>query len=294
MRIFQRLNLLLLFLVFSEFLIPQPSYATKIKPPIGLAPYKCNPLLIQRKGGKITEKGPPGTIFDVFLTDEKGQRLPPNIFRGGGTAGPGGTVVINVPPGIKGACDADNETVVPKKKAFAVDDGSVGGAQAVLSIETIYCDPNLIPQNCELYNIFETIDFFLGANTSFSIPDLFADTNGDNQIDSGDVLYSLVDLSGYLVNPIPNFSLGDTFTVDNGQVSQFPFMFFSTTPFVFDQTTGFTGTPYSGQGTVLTQHDLEAEPIPEPSSTLGFLALGTLGIVSILNRQPNLSKSIQD
>lgn len=287
MRNFRWLKLSILFLIFSEFVIPKTSYAGEG----GSINAVCRPGEVQRRGGRITEKGPPGTKFIVLLTGVRGPRDILPGFMEMGVAGSDGTKIFYVPKGLRGVCDAKNITDIPGRRNPREVGG--GGAQSVLSIESMYCDPNTVP-HCVLYNIFDTIDFYLGANTSFSIPDLYADTNGDGEIDAGDVLYSLVDLNDYLANPIPNFSLGDTFTVVNGQVSQLPFMYFSTTEFDFDEATGFTtSTPYSGQATAFTQHDMEAEAIPEPTATLSFLALGILGTASILKRQLKPSKSTE-
>jgi hypothetical protein len=74
-----------------------------------------------------------------------------------------------------------------------------------------------------------------------------------------DLLYSLVDMHQYL-KAIPNFALGQVFSIVNGQVDASPGMLFSTTPFVFDASapTGFDYTPFSGDGTTGSLHGLTA------------------------------------
>src|SRR5262249_6567493 len=129
-----------------------------------------------------------------------------------------------------------------------------------LAIEAVFLDPSTGAYG--LGNVFGTISRFVGDNNTITIPDLYADTNGDGTIGAGDILYSEVDLNAYLRN-VPNFSLGDIFNIVNGTVNGLTGMQFSTTPFVFDASTGaFNGAPFNGTGVAMSTHDLT--PIPEP------------------------------
>jgi hypothetical protein len=137
-----------------------------------------------------------------------------------------------------------------------------------LKIESVYFDPET--GEYVLQNIFGTIADILGLGVKVSVPDLYADLP---------VLYSLVDLNVYL-DSIPTFQLGQTFMVNDGTVAGLSGMQFSTTPFTFDEFTGFSGTPYTGPATADTDHDLVATP--EPST--GFLLLMSSTLVYTARR----------
>jgi|NOAtaT_5_FD_contig_61_592458_length_981_multi_7_in_0_out_0_1 hypothetical protein len=154
-----------------------------------------------------------------------------------------------------------------------------------LSIESVFFDPDL--NQYVLGNIIGTVAEY--SLSSVSIPDIYADTNNDGIIGDGDILYSLVDLNEFLKNGAPSFTLGDPLSIVNGKIDSLPGMLFSATPFSFTPENGFTNTTYfTGQGNPFTTHDIE--PIPEPTSTLSLLALGTLGAASTLKRKLKSSK----
>jgi hypothetical protein len=147
---------------------------------------------------------------------------------------------------------------------------SGGGEISDLSIEAVVFDA--ATGKFETANIFDTLANQVGLNKVVSIPDLYADTDGNGVLETGDILYSVVDLNTYL-SSIPSFSLGQTFNIVDGTVAGLPGMQFSSTPFSFDQGTGdSTGTPVTLLGIAEAQHDPEAA-IPEPS-TWSLLALG--------------------
>jgi hypothetical protein len=176
----------------------------------------------------------------------------------------GGSTTIDLPPLGSNNCDARNETI-----DMPAGGGGGGGAVADLLLESIFFDT--------LSNTFqfESNGNFLanavGYGVVVKIPDLWADTNHDGSLDTGDVLYSLVNLEQYLAGPIPTFTPGQTFNIVNGQVASLPGMLFSTTPFTFDPTTGPSGTPYTGNATALTDH--EPVTMPEPG-TIGLIGCG--------------------
>lgn len=128
----------------------------------------------------------------------------------------------------------------------------------------------------ELQNIFDFLDERLGSSYRFSIPDLYADTNNDGSIGSGDILYSLVDLTQYVEN-IPSFEIGETFSIVNGEVTSLPGMLFSSTPFVYDSSLGFTSTPITISAVTGTEHELTT---PEPTTLLGLFVFGGVGLLS--------------
>jgi len=220
------------------------------------------------RGGWVDEKGPAFSSYDVWLTDYQGKRIgtTPYAHLQGDAHG---NASINVPTGMPRVCDAQNDTTPP----VAAGGGAAGGARAVLSLESIFFDPNT--GTFYLQNTFETISFLAGDGTVVRIPDLYADTNANGVIGDGDILYSLIDLDASLLAPQPSFTLGDFFDIIDGQVAALPFMWFSTAPFVFDPSTGFTGTPYSGQAIAATEHDMFT--VPEPS-TLFTLIFGLVAI----------------
>ena len=154
---------------------------------------------------------------------------------------------------------------------------SAGGEISVLSIEAVTLD--LSTGKFGTANIFSVLADKVGLDTAVPIPDLFADTNGDGELGTGDILYSVVDLNTYLLS-IPTFTLGEAFDIVGGTVAGLPGMQFSSTPFTFNPDTGdFTGTPVTMPGYADALHDPEA--IPEPATwsllALGFLVLGWSG-----------------
>jgi hypothetical protein len=203
---------------------------------------------ITQPGGAIMNPQPPGFPVTVAGT-------PIN----GGLNGYGATVNI---PRFGFACDVKNTTqILPKKKRAALAQAAAlasdGGEVSDLMLEALSVNAGQFQSQ----DLFGTITSFLGSDVEVEIPDLYADTNGDGSLDSGDVLYSLVDMSIYLQSA-PAFSIGDTYSVVNGRVAGLPGMQFSTTEFTFDPATGFTGTDYTGMAEAETLHALQSTPEP--------------------------------
>jgi hypothetical protein len=165
----------------------------------------------------------------VYRPDDKGKKHPINVI------------------------DVTQETVPLSETKLAA------GSISHLSIESLYFDE--ITQLFGLQNIFGTQADHVGTGVPVRIPDLYIDAPGVT-------LYSLVDLNVYL-EFLPEFSLGDTFSVVDGLVPVLPGMMFSTTPFVFDPASGFSGTPYSGGAQAETMHATSA--VPEPAAWILML-----------------------
>lgn len=150
------------------------------------------------------------------------------------------------------------------------------GEIAILSIEAIQGQVG----GYFLQDIMDAIYFKVGINYTVIIPDVFADTDGNGILGTGDVLYSLVDLNTFLQSQ-PTVQPYEIYTLVNGMCNELPGMMFSTTPFTFDTAAGFTGTPFGGSGTTgvgLAHHGLVAV-VPEPSTWLLFATaiFGLLG-----------------
>jgi hypothetical protein len=233
-----------------------------------------------------TTPGVTGCIFGVRVSDSAG--LPIEVtdkdgksFRDGvippfpkfsELLAPGGMVTFEIPSFVD-----VRDPLGGSKKESVEDILNISdvyrspSSRADLMIEAVAFDPtaNVFFVN----NIFSVIAERLGIGAGVKIPDLFADTNGNGTIGEGDVLYSLVDLYEYL-EFVPDFAMGDTFDIVNGMVSGLPGMMFSTTPFSFDENSGFnSGTPFSGVGHADTLHDIAAVPEPPLLGLVGAISL---------------------
>ena len=170
---------------------------------------------------------------------------------------------VNTPDGPVAVCDVTQAIKILDPPL------SAGGEIADLSIEAVVPDPST--GEFGTANIFGVLASKVGLETVVPIPDLFADTNGDGVLGTGDILYSVVDLNVYL-SSIPTFTPGEEFDIVGGTVAGLPGMQFSSTPFSFDPNTGdFNGTPVTLAAFADAQHDPEA--IPE-LSTWSLLATG--------------------
>jgi hypothetical protein len=179
-----------------------------------------------------------------------------------------GTLETNPPHlrGYPGVCDAKQITKMMKSTGEVAD----------LDLESIFHDPDT--DQFLIQDLFGTIAGNLGFETPVRVPDLFADTNGDGMLGEGDVLYSTVDMSQY-IHVLPDFALGDTFTISNGLIAGLPGMMFSTTPFTYDPIVGISGTPANLEGTVEALHEITPVPdIPEPASLL-LVGSGALALI---------------
>jgi len=236
--------------------------------------------------GFVNEFSSNAANFTVNITGADGKVLQPQPagfpFNAAGVALAGGGFGARVAiPAFNFACDAKNRTIpLPKvnrtNPTGITTDGSLpdnGGEESDLALESLFFDN--LSQTYSLQDLFGTIAQSVGYNVVVAVPDLYADTNDDGSLDSGDVLYSLVDMSVYL-NNIPTFTEGEAFNVVNGTVAGLPGMLFSTTDFTFNPSSGFTGTNYTGEADVESEHDLQATP--EPAA----IVLAGLGLLSVV------------
>lgn len=243
------------------------------------------------KGGIITEHNFFGSAkhFTVHITDKQngGQDV---MQIDAGVIPSGGEVQVNVPPPGPGIdhCDAFNTS-----EAVAMGGGGPGnvgpGTKQQLKIEALFVDPNT--GQVILGSIFD----FLGQaypQEFLLLPDLWGDTTGDGIIGVGDLLYSLVDINAYtnggvdlLADVNARFIPGQEFQIVNGLVSGLPGMLFSTTEFTFDPVNGYQGTPYTGSGFAVTDHELAS--VPEPPT----LALFFAGLVAVALSTRKLRKA---
>lgn len=226
--------------------------------------------------------------FRVFITNPGGGDMnpqPPGFpVNVNGVPLAGGGFGANVAiPAFPNGCDVRNRTIPQRKKGHAPIAPSqlsgTGGEESDLRLESLFY--NSASNTYSLQDLFGTIQHRLGNFAVVKVPDLYADTNGDGTLGSGGVLYSLVDMNAYL-NNIPSFTEGGTFSIVNGTVAGLPGMLFSTTDFTFDPSTGFSGTDFTGDGVVESEHDLES--VPEPGSLL-LLGSGVLGLSGILRNR---------
>ncbi|MGH8214366.1 MAG: PEP-CTERM sorting domain-containing protein [Rhodanobacteraceae bacterium] len=238
------------------------------------------------KGGTIIEHNFFGSAkhFFVHITNkedggnEVGQPIDAGVIPSGGNA------VVHVPPPGPGIdhCDAFNST-----EAVGMAGGGPGdvkpGAKQQLKIEALFVDPNT--GQVILGSVFDFVSQAYPGEL-LVLPDLWGDTNGDGTIGGGDLLYSLVDLNAYtnggadlLADVNARFVPGQEFEIANGVVAGLPGMLFSTTKFTFDPVNGYQGTPYTGSGFAVTDHEFAS--VPEPSTlTLFFVGLVVVALAT--------------
>lgn len=155
-----------------------------------------------------------------------------------------------------------------------------------LRLESVFFDP--LTKYFSVESVFDRISLKVGNDIGISVPDLYADTNGDGRVDSGDWLYGLVDMSVYL-DAVPAFALDDHFSIINGIVMGLPGMRFSASPFTFNPDVGFTAPGFTGEGIAGSLHIISAaSDVPEASNSLGLL-FASLALLTMI-RQHGRSK----
>lgn len=226
------------------------------------------------QSGKIVEDCTQISQVSISLTDMSGAEIGagtitvpcniPNSSNGFRTA------IINIPAVVQTSSGPVNVADFRQTTTAIQHSGEI----ADLSVEAVYFDQTT--GKFVIGSVFGTLANAVGE-AAIPIPDLFADTNSDGSLDTGDILYSVVDLNLYLTS-VPVFNLGDTFQIVNGKVTGLPGMTFSTTPLVFNADTGqFGGTLYTGTGFADARHNPSA--VPEPASgSLAALVLLAGGV----------------
>lgn len=241
--------------------------------------------------------------FEVVATDCNGKIIPGfHIIKSGQHA-----VGFDIPGTVNGikVGDAGNRTlsnVHPPKKKLAGTLGTEsdpGSAESFLNIESLYHDPVTGLWQFEGANGLIQAEF--GGGVVVPIPDIYADTNGNGVIGTGDRLYSWVDLRVF-IQTVQTFDLGDTYTIVDGRIAELPGMWFSSTEIFLDpvlgpQPTG--GSWYnSGAGAfaggeapgAYSEHDVST--IPEPQtwwllvSGFGLAAIGLRRTARPSSREP--------
>lgn len=259
--------------------------------------------------GVVRDKGPKGTEVFIRWSDKDGNI---SLKTDTKTIGENGVVDFPVPvelgatfcpmgivvlPDGKEACRGNSQNRPVKdfqqytKKSGAIPKQQLNQLQQtsgevsvldVSSFKPIGEDFLVIP-----FTTFVAENF--GINRELRIPDLYADTDENGILGEGDILYSAVNLVDSVdrINAGFTFNIGDSFAIINGSSSLLPGFLFGTQPITRDANslTGYINPePFTGDGFVLTEHTVEVV-VPEPTSTLSLLALGTLGAGSVLMRK---------
>ena len=207
--------------------------------------------------GQMNDMGPVGSMVTVEWTGYDGKPTgdPPETQK----VGSDGFARFRVPKG-HGIADANQTTTLPDPgtNSLRIEAFTISG-------------PDLI------VTMFTSAVFEIKGYAPVSIPDLYADTNGNGVLDDDDHLYSAVNLYPYMAGNV-SFNLGDSFNIVDGVSAALPGMVFGTSPISLDDTSpdGFDNpSPYSGSGTASSMHMVE---VPEPSA-LALLSFGGLGLL---------------
>lgn len=167
--------------------------------------------------------------------------------------------------------DARNETLVRVAGGHLGGGGDVVQATSILNLEALFLDDHGM---WRLENIFNSVEAHVGFNYEVIIPDLYlSDSRGNLFPDR--TLYSLVDLNVFLP-PGSSFFTGQVFEITGGVNPFLPGMQFSSTPFTFNSVSGFTGTPLTGAGVMVTAHGLSVTPVPDAGNSGAMLAASLL------------------
>lgn len=225
---------------------------------------------------KLREKGPVNSLITVQLTtlNEEGEselirNEDGSIVQYSGVVQEGSDSVIFDIPGIINGKKVTNA----RQRTSLLDDPG-----------TLYFsvfDDNGLMTTDSLSNWLLTNDYI---NTrELFMPDFFP-------VGDGDVYYGvnwedLIDNEGKLF--VDSFSFGDTFTIDSmGLLPELPMYTFSSTPLTYQPGEGWVGTPLtSGTELEYVAFHATSATVPEPTTTLGLLAIGTLGVGSTLKHK---------
>ena len=163
------------------------------------------------------------------------------------------------------------------------------GAEHDQKFEVLYKDPatgKYVQQS-----IFHFLALAYGGE---EIPflDFWFDTSGDGRIDANDHMYALYDIGEYthsgadsLAALRSRFLPGQAVDILDGRIAGIDGLYFSTTAFTFDESTGYQGSNYSGRGFGVTDHTFYSR-LPEPASLALTLAALVAGLSSRRVKRP--------
>lgn len=224
------------------------------------------------KDGKVTDTGPPGTQVGVVWSGVRNGvrvdlgRPPPPIQ----TIGASRFVDFPLPEGGKAKDPlGDLQTITDVTQFTKLPNA----AASVLQIAAF------VPSggDFQISPLITYVQNNIAIGKELSIPDLFADTDGNGVLGIGDTLYSTVNLADFLPASV-NFNFGDTYSIVNGTSLLLPGMLFGVQPIVPNASnpTGYDNpAPWTGTAMALASHGIVA--IPEPGTILllgiGFIAL---------------------
>lgn len=174
--------------------------------------------------------------------------------------------------------DARNETLVRVAGGHLGGGGDVVQATSILNLEALFLDGHGM---WRLENIFNSVEAHVGFNYEVIIPDLYLSDSRGNLLPDR-TLYSLVDLNVFLP-PGSSFFTGEVFEITGGVNPFLPGMQFSSTPFTFNSVSGFTGTPLTGAGVMVTAHGLRVTPVPDAGNSGAMLAASLLLLGSFVS-----------
>jgi hypothetical protein len=253
-------------LAISAFvaLVALPAHAGPITVqanPLPGAPARCG------QAGRVFESAQRDAFFTVYATNAAGKIIRPPVAQVFGN-----NLFINVPGVHNGqeVCDVKNVTNLQRFIILGAPDEdeitpAALGEEAHLDIESVVLNPD---GTQTLESVFGRLAIERGF-APLRIPDLFSPTL--------EVLYSWVDIRLFMLTE-PSFDFGDIFSIVNGETPLLPGMLFSETPFDFDPAIGPIYTPYTGDGEVISFHEVSA--VPEPATlVLTGIGLATAGAV---------------
>lgn len=244
-------------------------FALASSPAAAQAKWIVEPGLI--KDGKVTDTGPPGTEVGVVWSGVRnGVRVDLRPVPPTQTIGVSRIVDTSLPEGGKAKDPlGDLQTITDVTQFTRLPNA----ATSILQIAAF------VPSggDFQISPLITYVQNNLAIGVALSIPDLFADTDGDGVLGIGDTLYSTVNLADFLAASV-NFNFGDTYSIANGTSLLLPGMLFGTQQIVPNASnpTGYDNpAPWTGTAVALASHGIVA--IPEPGTILllgiGFIAL---------------------
>ncbi|SCZ86766.1 PEP-CTERM sorting domain-containing protein [Nitrosomonas mobilis] len=108
----------------------------------------------------------------------------------------------------------------------------------------------------------------IGLGKAFTFPSFLSDIDNDGFIEDGiDTLFVAINASLFL-STASEFTIGETFLIENGISDLLPGFYFSTTTIDLDDNLGYTGTPIPDGSIVFVSEFISVSTIPEPNTLL--------------------------